>query len=158
MFIPKEKFRRSSGTINDSVLAYIKRKPTRMARVVQDNTKHKMARVVQDNTKHSVLLGVYQTSPDSICDAFRSSSITFGVKQLQNANDILKHCQGNQPSVIVLDQDLLGLGGFEVCEEIRTNMGTWGQQVVLVVTASQCVSISSQHDTQAVVKYLDRKC
>lgn len=85
--------------------------------------------------RQTVLLGLYQTEAAPITDALKSEN-NFDVKVLQNCHDVLQFAQERHPSVIVLDEDLFGGGGFEVCEEVRSNMGKWGEHVSLLVIAS----------------------
>ena len=105
--------------------------------------------------KQAVLLGFSQTDPGLICDVLQNSENAVDVKVLQSSDDILQHAQENQPSVIILDEHLLGdARGFDVCEKIRTDMGKWGETVTLLVIASPRQEDGSQNDFQQIAERL----
>mmetsp|Transcript_28975 Transcript_28975/g.61235 ORF Transcript_28975/g.61235 Transcript_28975/m.61235 type:complete len:739 (+) Transcript_28975:169-2385(+) len=113
-----------------------------------------------NSARQTVVLGLYETKPRPICDVLQNSENAFDVKVFNSSNDILQYAQEKQPSVIVLDEHLFGCGGFEVCEEIRSNMGTWGKQVSVLIIASARVSnnldyISAESKEQQIAERLN---
>jgi ribonuclease BN (tRNA processing enzyme)/CheY-like chemotaxis protein len=79
-----------------------------------------------------VLFGFCQTDPKPICNV---SENIFDVTVVHKGRDILDFAKSRQPSVIILDEILVGSTAFEVCEEIR-NMGAWGEYVNLIIIAA----------------------
>lgn len=80
-----------------------------------------------------VLLGFCQTNPVPICNGLNSKP--FDVTVVQESSDVLQFAKSKQPSVIILDEILIGSTAFEVCEEIQ-NMGAWGEYVNFVYHCS----------------------
>lgn len=94
---------------------------------------------VDDSAKQSVLLGLYKTDAEPICNVLQNSEGAFDVRVMHNSDDIAKYARERQPNVIILDEELFGhwrTSAFEVCEEIRTQMGAWGERAILMVIAS----------------------
>mmetsp|Transcript_30372 Transcript_30372/g.55047 ORF Transcript_30372/g.55047 Transcript_30372/m.55047 type:complete len:792 (+) Transcript_30372:86-2461(+) len=104
-----------------------------------------------NSDKTSVLLGLYQTEAGPICDGLKSCENAFDVKVFKTSNDILQYAREKEPSVIVLDEHLFGCSGLQVCEEIRSDMGAWGEHVSVLVIASAKDS-NSQDDCSPEAK------
>ena len=101
----------------------------------------------------SVLLGSYKTDMETLSGMLRTDNSSLSVKVLHSCNDIIQHCKEREPSIVVLDQDLFGCTGLQICEEIRTTMGAWGKQVPLLIVASK--SGESKEDQARIDKYLN---
>lgn len=108
-----------------------------------------------------VLLGFCRTDPVSICDVLNSK--TFDVTVVQESSDVLQFAKSKQPSVIILDEILIGSTAFEVCEEIR-NMGAWGEYVNLIIIAAPKsdvidiedeISVSTKANVQLILDRLN---
>jgi CheY-like chemotaxis protein len=67
----------------------------------------------------------------------QTSHSSLAVKVLHSCNDILQYCREKDPSLVVLDHDLFGCSGLDICEEIRTNMGVWGKNLPMLMIASK---------------------
>ena len=104
-------------------------------------------------TNQSIVLGSYKTDMETLSDMLQTNNRSMSVKVLHSCNDIMQHCKEKEPSLVVLDQDLFGCTGLQICEEIRTNMGTWGQQVPILMVASN--RKESEEDIERINKYLN---
>jgi CheY-like chemotaxis protein len=93
--------------------------------------------------KQSVLLGFSQTKAEPICKVLQNSENAFDVEVLSDSDTALTFIRDQQPAVVILDEELSGSkNGFAACEEIRTKMGEWGEQVLLMIIAAD------GHDTK----------
>lgn len=101
----------------------------------------------------SVVLGSYKTDMETLSDMLQKDNKNLSAKVLHSCNDIMQYCKDREPSVVVLDQDLFGCTGLQICEEIRTNMGAWGKDVPVLMVASK--SGESVEDQERIVKYLN---
>ncbi|KAL3796805.1 hypothetical protein HJC23_010952 [Cyclotella cryptica] len=91
----------------------------------------------ENSGNHSVLLGCYRTDMEPLSSILQSSNSNLNVKVLHSCMDIIQHCRENKPSVLVLDEELFGCSGLDVCEEIRTQMGVWGKHLPILMIASR---------------------
>lgn len=92
----------------------------------------------RDNAANqSVLLCCYQTDMEPLSTMLQTSHSSLAVKVLHSCNDILQYCREKDPSLVVLDHDLFGCSGLDICEEIRTNMGVWGKNLPMLMIASK---------------------
>jgi CheY-like chemotaxis protein len=104
-------------------------------------------------TNQSIVLGSYKTDMETLSDMLQKDNSSLSVKVLHSCNDIMQYCKDREPSLVVLDQDLFGCTGLQICEEIRTNMGAWGKDVPILMVASK--SGESIEDQQRIEKYLN---
>lgn len=104
-------------------------------------------------TNQSLLLGSYKTDMETLSDMLKTNNSSLSVKVLHSCNDIMQHCKESEPSLVVLDQDLFGCTGLQVCEEIRMNMGAWGKHVPILMVASK--EGESAEDQERIHKYLN---
>lgn len=101
----------------------------------------------------SVLLGSYKTDMETLSEMLQANNSSLSVKLSHSCNDIMQLCKEREPSLVVLDQDLFGCTGLQICEEIRTNMGAWGKDVPILIVASK--SGESKEDQLRIDKYLN---
>jgi CheY-like chemotaxis protein len=92
------------------------------------------------SAKQTLLLGFDQSDADAICNELQSSLHAIVVKVLQNVADILQYAKEMQPTLIVLDEHLIGGTGIEVCKDIRTTMGDWGENASILIIGDPAVS------------------
>ncbi len=97
-----------------------------------------------------VLLGFCRTDPKSICNVLQSSENSFDVSVVQESIDILQFAKSKKPSVIILDEILIGSTAFEVCDEIR-DMGAWGEYVSLIIIAAPTVDAFDSQEESSVL-------
>lgn len=106
----------------------------------------------------SVLLSFFRTNSDTMTDMLKSSNSHLTVKSLQSVDDIVRYSRKHHPSVIVLDQQLFGCSGLDICEKIRTDMGDWGKEVPLLMIApprTNGESSNTENDDQQISKFLN---
>jgi CheY-like chemotaxis protein len=104
-----------------------------------------------------VLLGFCRTDPKPICNVLQSSENSFDVTVVQESIDVLQFAKSKQPSVIILDEILIGSTAFEVCEEIR-DMGAWGEYVNLIIIAAPKVDEFDSQDENSVLTEAKEQC
>ncbi|EED95975.1 hypothetical protein THAPSDRAFT_261064, partial [Thalassiosira pseudonana CCMP1335] len=71
----------------------------------------------------------------------------------QSVDDIVRYSRKHHPSVIVLDQQLFGCSGLDICEKIRTDM-----EVPLLMIApprTNGESSNTENDDQQISKFLN---
>jgi CheY-like chemotaxis protein len=106
-----------------------------------------------NSEKKLVLLGFDQTDAGPICNLLQTSENAFHVKVIRNFADIVQCAKDLQPFLIVLDEQLVGGTGIEVCKEIRTNMGDWGKDAsVLIVGSPNITEYCGTYDTAVSTK------
>ncbi|KAL3773627.1 hypothetical protein ACHAW5_008214 [Stephanodiscus triporus] len=87
-------------------------------------------------------------SADSVSSA-GSSIMTTNFDNQIRAVTSFSFAKSKQPSVIILDEILIGSTAFEVCEEIR-NMGAWGEYVNLFIIAAPKSDVIDNEDESSV--------
>ncbi len=70
---------------------------------------------------------------------------TYSIKEAENGRDALAHFKQHQPDLVLLDVNMPGINGFEVCEKIRKLYGDTDTSIVMVTGLDDSTSIEKAY-------------
>lgn len=67
----------------------------------------------------------------------RLESAGFSVQTVDCGEAALRQVQENQPELVILDLRLPDIQGYQVCKEIRTRLGPWSPEVLMLTAMAE---------------------
>ncbi len=69
----------------------------------------------------------------------------YSIEEAENGSDALEHIKHKQPDLILLDVNMPGINGFEVCDEVRKLYGDTDISIVMVTGLDDSASIEKAY-------------